>query len=105
MKDQLLEELLTRSVSEVIDRGHLESALKSGKKLRVKLGIDPTGAKLHLGHAVVLRILRRFQDQGHTAVLIIGDTTASIGDPSGKNETRPPLTVEQIKKNFATYEK
>src|SRR3989344_639653 len=97
-------ELLTRTVSEVIDRKHLEAALGSGKKLRVKLGIDPTGSKLHIGHAVVLRILRRFQNLGHTAVLIIGDTTALIGDPSGKNETRPPLTPEEIKKNFATYE-
>ncbi|MEO8065991.1 MAG: tyrosine--tRNA ligase [Candidatus Doudnabacteria bacterium] len=104
MNDKI-QELLTRSVSEAIDRKHLESALKSGKKLRVKLGIDPTGAKLHLGHAVVLRILRRFQDLGHTAVLIIGDTTASIGDPSGKNETRPALTREDIVKNFATYER
>ncbi|OGE88887.1 MAG: tyrosine--tRNA ligase [Candidatus Doudnabacteria bacterium RIFCSPLOWO2_02_FULL_49_13] len=100
-----MNELLTRSISEIIDRKHLEDNLNSGQKLRVKLGIDPTAAKLHLGHAVVLRILRRFQDEGHTAVLIIGDTTASIGDPSGKNETRPALTAEQIAKNFATYEK
>jgi tyrosyl-tRNA synthetase len=98
-------ELLTRGVSEVIDKKHLEEALNSGKKLRVKLGIDPTGAKLHLGHAVILRILRRFQDLGHTAVLIIGDTTALIGDPSGKNETRPALTPDEIEKNFSTYEK
>jgi tyrosyl-tRNA synthetase len=103
-KSEQIQELLTRSVAEVIDRKHLEAALSSGKKLRVKLGIDPTGAKIHIGHAVVLRILRRFQDLGHTAVLIIGDTTASIGDPSGKNETRPPLTPEDITKNFATYE-
>lgn len=97
-------ELLTRSVAEVIDRKHLEQQLAAGKKLRVKLGIDPTGAKLHIGHAVVLQILRRFQDLGHMAVLIIGDTTTLIGDPSGKNETRPPLTAQQIAKNFATYE-
>jgi len=102
--NEAIGELLTRTVSEVIDRKHLEAALGSGKKLRVKLGIDPTGSKLHIGHAVVLRILRRFQNLGHTAVLIIGDTTALIGDPSGKNETRPPLTPEEIKKNFATYE-
>ncbi|MBX4186951.1 MAG: tyrosine--tRNA ligase [Candidatus Doudnabacteria bacterium] len=104
-KNQTIGELLSRAVAEVIDRKHLETALLSGKKLRVKLGIDPTGAKLHLGHAVVLRILRRFQDLGHTAVLIIGDTTASIGDPSGKIETRPALTAEDIKKNFETYER
>jgi tyrosyl-tRNA synthetase len=100
-----IDELLTRSVAEVIDRKHLESQLNSGNKLRVKLGIDPTGARLHLGHAVVLRILRRFQDLGHNAVLIIGDTTALIGDPSGKNETRPALTPKDIEKNFETYEK
>ncbi len=99
------QELLTRAVTEVIEKKHLEEALASGKKLRIKLGIDPTGSKLHLGHAVVLRILRRFQELGHTAVLIIGDTTALIGDPSGKNETRPQLTPDDIKKNFATYEK
>ena len=104
-KNQAIEELLNRTVAEVIDREHLKQKLQSGKKLRVKLGIDPTGAQLHLGHAVVLRVLRRFQDLGHTAVLIIGDTTALIGDPSGKNETRPALTPEQVKKNFTTYEK
>jgi len=98
-------ELLTRSVSEVIDKKHLEQQLAAGKKLRVKLGIDPTGSQLHIGHAVVLQILRRFQDLGHSAVLIIGDTTALIGDPSGKNETRPPLTAQDIKENFATYER
>src|SRR5258708_1992979 len=104
-KNETIIELLSRGVSEVIDHKHLESALKSGKKLRVKLGIDPTGSRLHLGHAVVLRILRRFQDLGHTAVLIIGDTTASIGDPSGKNETRPSLSAKDIIKNFETYER
>jgi tyrosyl-tRNA synthetase len=103
--NEAIGELLTKGVSEVIDRKHLETALASGKKLRVKLGIDPTGSKLHLGHANVLRILRRFQKLGHTAVLIIGDTTALIGDPSGKNETRPQLSVSDIKKNFATYER
>lgn len=100
-----MSDLLTRAIAEVIDQKHLEKQLASGKKLRIKLGIDPTGSRLHLGHAVILRILRRFQALGHTAVLIIGDTTASIGDPSGKNETRPPLTTEDIKKNFETYER
>ncbi|MDP4000981.1 MAG: tyrosine--tRNA ligase [bacterium] len=104
-KNRQIQEILTRGVQEVINRKHLEKKLVSGKKLRVKLGIDPTGAKLHIGHAVVLRILRRFQDLGHTAILIIGDTTASIGDPSGKNETRPPLNHKDIAKNFATYER
>ncbi|MBI5404884.1 MAG: tyrosine--tRNA ligase [Candidatus Kerfeldbacteria bacterium] len=106
MKDSgQIDELLNRGVAEVIDRRHLETRLRRGDKLRVKLGIDPTGAKLHLGHAVVLRLLRRFQDLGHTAVLIIGDTTAMIGDPSGRNETRPPLTEKDIAKNVATYER
>src|SRR5690348_7188296 len=91
--------VLTRGIAEVIDRKHLEARMTGTKKLRVKLGIDPTGARLHLGHAVVLKILRRFQDLGHTAVLIIGDTTAAIGDPSGKNETRPQLTPKDIAKN------
>ncbi len=99
------EELLTRGVAEVIDRQHLSARLRRGEKLRLKLGIDPTGARLHLGHAVPLRILRRFQDRGHTVVLIIGDTTATIGDPSGKNETRPPLTAKDIARNLATYER
>lgn len=100
-----IKELLTRTVSEVIDLEHLKKQLTSGKKLRVKLGIDPTGAKLHIGHAVVLWILRRFQDLGHTVVLIIGDTTALIGDPSGKNETRPALSSQDVERNFKTYER
>ncbi|MFH0829491.1 MAG: tyrosine--tRNA ligase [Candidatus Kerfeldbacteria bacterium] len=96
--------LLRRGIAEVIDRERLQRRLDQGDRLRVKLGIDPTGAQLHLGHAVVLRILRRFQDLGHTVVLIVGDFTASIGDPSGKNETRPPLTTTQIRQNYRTYE-
>ena len=104
-KTDSIGELLTRGINEVIDKKHLEEVLHSGKKLRLKLGIDPTGSQLHLGHAVVLRILRRFQDAGHSVVFIIGDTTASIGDPSGKNETRPQLSRADIEKNFATYEK
>jgi len=100
-----IQNVLTRGVAEVIDRRHLEARMGGSRRLRVKLGIDPTGSRLHLGHAVVLRILRRFQDLGHTAVLIIGDTTAAIGDPSGRNETRPPLTRTEIARNFATYER
>ena len=74
-----------------------------GAPLRVKLGVDPTAPDLHLGHAVPLRKLRQFQDLGHTVVLIIGDFTALIGDPSGRNTTRPPLTREQIDANAQTY--
>lgn len=105
MKSDKIEDLLTRGVEEIIDREHLIKQLDSGKKLRIKLGIDPTGARLHIGHAVVLQTLRRFQDLGHKAVLIIGDTTALIGDPSGKNETRPSLTPKEVAKNFETYER
>ena len=91
--------LLQRRVIEIIDAHHLELALKSGRKLRIKLGIDPTGAELHLGHAVALRKLREFQDAGHIAVFIVGDWTAVIGDPSGKDKTRQGLTEAQIKQN------
>src|SRR3989344_224458 len=88
---------------DIADKVHLEKALASGAKLRVKFGIDPTAPDLHLGHAVVLRKLRAFQDAGHQAVLIIGDFTAMIGDPTGKSTTRPTLTKEQVKANLDTY--
>ena len=94
---------LLKNTEEIADRAHLESALASGKKLRVKFGIDPTAPDLHLGHTVPLRKLRAFQDAGHTAVLIIGDFTAMIGDPAGKSVTRPVLTKEQVTKNATTY--
>jgi tyrosyl-tRNA synthetase len=99
----IMEQLLTRGVEEVIEREHLEERLKNGDKLRVKLGIDPTAKDLHLGHTVVLRKLRQFQDAGHQAVFIIGDFTATIGDPSGRSELRPTLTVEQIQENLKNY--
>lgn len=95
--------LLVRGVEEVIVKEHLEEALKSGKKLRVKFGIDPTAPDLHLGHTVPLRKLRQFQDAGHTAVLIIGDFTARIGDPSGRSEERKPLTEKDVKQNLKKY--
>ena len=101
--EEKVKHLLSRNVEEVIERKHLEDALHSGKKLRVKLGIDPTSPDLHLGHAVVLRKLKEFQDLGHTIVLIIGDFTARIGDPSGRDKTRPPLTEKQIKENMKNY--
>ena len=81
----------------------LAEAAKSGRPLRAKLGMDPTAPDIHLGHTVVLRKLRQFQDLGHKAVLIIGDYTARIGDPTGQNATRPMLTAEQIKANAQTY--
>jgi tyrosyl-tRNA synthetase len=84
-------------------REKLERSRETGKPLRVKLGIDPTGFDVHLGHTVVLRKLRQFQDLGHTVVLIIGTATARVGDPSGRDESRKSLTPEQIDKNAATY--
>ncbi len=81
----------------------LKNSIKTNKPLRVKLGCDPSKPDLHIGHAVVLKKLRTFQDLGHTAVLIIGDFTAMIGDPSGKNKTRPPLSKEETKINGETY--
>jgi tyrosyl-tRNA synthetase len=81
----------------------LTEKLKTGRALRIKLGVDPTAPDLHLGHAVPLRKLRQFQDLGHQVVLIIGDYTALIGDPSGRNTTRPALTIEQIDENAQTY--
>ncbi|MDP1706275.1 MAG: tyrosine--tRNA ligase [bacterium] len=98
-----IEKLLNRGVEEVIEKSSLEKKLKSGKKLRVKLGIDPTKPDIHLGHTVPLRKLRQFQDAGHKAVLIIGDFTAQIGDPSGRSEERSVLTEREVKNNFKNY--
>ena len=88
---------------DVIPREELDRRLKSGVTLRVKLGFDPTAPDIHLGHAVVLRKLREFQDLGHKAVLVIGDYTARVGDPSGRSKTRPILSSEQIEQNTRTY--
>ena len=82
---------------------HLRGRLERGEKLRVKLGMDPTAPDIHVGHLVVLDVLRAFQDDGHTVVLIVGDYTAMIGDPSGRSETRPMLTREQVDANAKTY--
>ena len=101
--EQKIEELLSRGVDEAIEFEHLKARLLKGDKLRVKLGIDPTAKDLHLGHTVVLKKLKQFQDLGHTAVFIIGDFTATIGDPSGRNELRPQLTGSQIKDNMKNY--
>ena len=88
---------------DVIPREELDRRLKSGATLRVKLGIDPTAPDIHLGFVVVLRKLREFQDLGHTAVLVIGDYTARIGDPSGRSKTRPVLAPQEIEENTKTY--
>jgi tyrosyl-tRNA synthetase len=102
-KQNDIEKILTRGVESVIVAENLAKRLSSGKKLRVKLGIDPTAPDIHLGHSVVLRKLRQFQNAGHTAVLIIGDFTAQVGDPSGRDSTRPVLSEKDIKKNLAGY--
>ena len=102
-KEMTNNDLLTRGVVEVIEQEHLTARLAKGEKLRVKFGIDPTAPDLHLGHTVPLRKLRKFQDAGHQAVLIIGDFTARIGDPTGRSEERKPLTEKQVKANLKEY--
>ena len=98
---------LKKGVAEIVPevelRTKLEQSLKSGKPLRVYLGVDPTAPDIHLGHTVVLRKLKHFQDMGHTAVFLVGDFSAMIGDPTGQSETRPPLSREQVDLNAKTY--
>jgi tyrosyl-tRNA synthetase len=98
---------LKKGVAEIIPeadlKAKLEVSLKTGKPLRVYLGVDPTAPDIHLGHTVVLRKLKHFQDLGHTAIFLIGDFSAMIGDPTGQSETRPPLTREQVDANSKTY--
>ena len=98
-----IDEILSRGVAEVIDKNDLEKRLKSGEKLRVKLGIDPTSPDIHLGRAVVLLKLRDFQNLGHKIVFIIGDFTGTIGDTSDKDSERPMLSSEIVKKNMKEY--
>jgi tyrosyl-tRNA synthetase len=95
---------LTRNAVDVLPEGRLAAQLSGDRPLRVKLGIDPTTADIHLGHTVVLEKLREFQDAGHTVVLIIGDFTARVGDPSGRSSTRPLPSAEEIEANAATYQ-
>lgn len=96
-------EIIKRGVVEIISEEELQKKLESGKPLIIKLGADPTAPDLHLGHTVVLRKMRQFQDLGHKVIFLIGDFTGMIGDPTGKSETRKPLTEEQIKINVETY--
>ena len=100
--------LIRRGTSEIISeselRQKLESARDEGRPLRIKLGLDPTAPDIHLGIAVVLRKLRLFQDLGHEVIIIIGDFTATIGDPSGKSKTRPQLTNQEVATNAKTYQ-
>src|SRR5919109_5045298 len=95
--------MLASGAVDLIPRDGLEEKLRHGHPLRVKLGVDPSRPDLTLGHAVVLRTLRRFQREGHVAILIIGDFTARIGDPSGRSEMRPMLSEEEIDENARTY--
>src|SRR3954449_11595189 len=104
--DEQLQRLARRSeriISEQDLQAKLERSQKTGKPLRIKLGMDPTAPDVTLGHAVPLSVIRQFQEWGHKAVLIIGDYTARVGDPSGRNELRPRLEPEQIDTNARTY--
>ncbi|OHA00923.1 MAG: tyrosine--tRNA ligase [Candidatus Sungbacteria bacterium RIFCSPHIGHO2_02_FULL_49_20] len=98
-----IQTILERNATHVTDRNSLAQKLVSGKKLRVKLGMDPTAPDLHIGNAVTLWKLREFQDAGHAIIFIIGDFTTQIGDPSGRSAARPPLTKEEISRNAKTY--
>lgn len=99
--------IIKRGAVEIVPEQELIEKLKKSKKenkpLRVKLGVDPTRPDLHLGHSVILRKMRQFQDLGHEVILIIGGFTAMIGDPTGQNKTRPPLTIEEVNENAQTY--
>src|SRR5210317_1932180 len=103
IKEQLQE--LVRGSDEVLPEDGLEAKLKQGRKLVVKAGFDPTAPDLHIGHTVLINKMRQFQQLGHDVVFLIGDFTGMIGDPSGKNATRPPLSAEEIKANAETYER
>lgn len=98
---------MAKGAAEIIREDELkakfEKSIATGKPLRVKLGVDPTAPDIHLGHTVVLRKLKHFQDLGHTAIFLVGDFTAMVGDPTGQSETRPPLTREQVDANAKTY--
>src|SRR5438046_10502923 len=94
---------LKQGAAQIISENELREKLALGRPLRIKLGVDPTTSDIHLGHSVVLRKLRQFQDLGHQAILIIGDCTGLIGDPSGRSATRPQLTRKEVMANAATY--
>src|SRR6185295_2366436 len=96
-------EILKRGADELLIESEIRDKLKSGRPLRVKAGFDPTAPDLHLGHTVLINKLRQLQDLGHHILFLIGDFTGMIGDPSGKNATRPPLSREEVTQNAATY--
>ena len=94
---------LSRGAAQIITASELAEKLRANRPLRIKLGVDPTSADIHLGHSLIFRKLRDFQDLGHQAILIIGDFTALVGDPSGRSITRPQLTREEVQANAKTY--
>jgi tyrosyl-tRNA synthetase len=96
-------DLIGRGAEELLKREELEARLKLGRPLRIKAGFDPTAPDLHLGHTVLLNKMRQFQDLGHQVIFLIGDFTGMIGDPTGKNVTRKPLTREDVEANARTY--
>ena len=96
-------QIIKQGIDEIIGEDDLVQKLKDNKILTIKVGFDPTAPDLHLGHTVILRKMRQFQDLGHKVIFLIGDFTGRIGDPSGKNKTRPPLTDNEIKENAQTY--
>ena len=106
MEEQL--DLITKGAAEIIPiddlKKRIEQSIATGKPMRIKAGFDPTAPDLHLGHTVLMRKLRHFQQLGHTVIFLIGDSTALIGDPTGKSQTRKPLTREQIAANATTYQ-
>ena len=102
ISEQLTE--LARGTDEILPQDGLEAMLKLGRPLVVKVGFDPTAPDLHLGHTVLINKMRQFQEFGHEVIFLIGDFTGMIGDPSGKNTTRPPLSKDEIAENAKTYE-
>ena len=103
MENNNINNILTRGVSEIIVEKELRELLVTGKQLRLKMGFDPSRSDIHLGHAVGLRKLREFQDIGHKVILIVGDWTAQIGDPSGRSATRQMLSADEVRANAETY--
>ena len=103
MKEEL--KLIHRGSDELINEKELVEKLKEGSPLNVKVGFDPTAPDLHLGHTVLINKMKHYEDLGHKIIFVIGDFTGMIGDPSGKNKTRPPLTKEEVLKNAETYKK
>src|SRR5438045_3411608 len=105
LEEQL--DLITKGAAEIVPldalKERIEKSIATGKPMRIKAGFDPTAPDLHLGHTVLLRKLKHFQDLGHTVIFLIGDATALIGDPTGRNVTRKPLTREEIERNAETY--